>query len=105
MIVKILGTWLPTTANAWKPLHVEAATQVGVNPEFEKVTQIPEIMAYGIMHTGSSLSTRPWRWHPAGSQARPRSSAGSRRPVRATSSTRCSWRAHRRGRHSASHMR
>jgi small redox-active disulfide protein 2 len=50
MIVKILGTGCPNCKRL-EAVAREAASQVGVSPTFEKVTHIPDIMAYGVMQT------------------------------------------------------
>lgn len=50
MIVKVLGTG---RANCQKleRLAREAATEAGLEPAFEQVTELPAIMAYGVMST------------------------------------------------------
>jgi small redox-active disulfide protein 2 len=50
MIVKILGSGC-SNCKRLEALTREAATQSGLSPTFEKVTGIPDIMAYGVMHT------------------------------------------------------
>ena len=50
MIVKILGTGCANCKTLEK-LAREAAAEAGVEPDFEKVTDLPSIMAYGVMST------------------------------------------------------
>jgi small redox-active disulfide protein 2 len=50
MNVKILGTGC-ANCKRLEALVREVAAAEGVQPEIEKVTEIPAIMAYGIMHT------------------------------------------------------
>ena len=50
MIVKILGTGCPNCKRL-EAVAREAAAEAGLSPTFEKVTDIPAIMAYGLMHT------------------------------------------------------
>ncbi|MCC6175757.1 MAG: TM0996/MTH895 family glutaredoxin-like protein [Chloroflexi bacterium] len=50
VIVKILGTGCSNCQRLEKLAH-EAASEVGIEPDFEKVTELPAIMAYGVMST------------------------------------------------------
>jgi small redox-active disulfide protein 2 len=50
MLIKILGSGC-AKCNRLKQLTREAAAELGINPDFEHVTQIEHIMAYPIMTT------------------------------------------------------
>ena len=50
MIVKILGTGCANCKTLEK-LAREAAAEAGLEPAVEKVTELPAIMAYGVMST------------------------------------------------------
>jgi small redox-active disulfide protein 2 len=50
MKVQILGTGC-VNCKRLEALIREVAAVAGLQPEIEKVTEIPAIMAYGIMHT------------------------------------------------------
>lgn len=50
MLIKILGPGC-AKCNRLEQLTREAATELGIHPDFEHVTQIEHIMAYPIMTT------------------------------------------------------
>lgn len=50
MNIKILGTGC-ANCRRLESLVRQAADDAGLNPDIEKVTEIPAIMAYGVMHT------------------------------------------------------
>ncbi len=50
MDVKILGTGC-ANCKRLESLVREAASEAGLQPELEEVTEIPTIMSYGVMHT------------------------------------------------------
>jgi small redox-active disulfide protein 2 len=50
MIIKVLGTGCPNCKRT-KAVIAEAVAELGVDAQIVEVTEIPEIMAYGVMST------------------------------------------------------
>ena len=50
MVIKVLGTGCPNCKRT-KAVIAEAVAELGVDVQIVEVTEIPEIMAYGVMST------------------------------------------------------